>query len=78
MSNGSRNEDWKNSKLNILSHQNVIKKDFFAFLLGTFVRVFRDRYARNKGAAWINYEEIDQMELDEIDEEIKLEFKNKK
>jgi hypothetical protein len=45
--------------------------------IGTFARVFRDRNARNKGAARINYQEIDQMEFDEIDEEIKFECKNK-
>lgn len=41
--------------------------------LGTFVRLFRTDNSRNQIETWINYEEIDQMELAKVDEEIKFE-----
>jgi hypothetical protein len=41
--------------------------------LGTCARLFRTDKSRNQIATWINYEEIDQMDLAEVDEEIKFE-----
>ena len=41
--------------------------------IGTFARVFRGENSRNKGAEWVNTEEIDQDEWDEINNEIKFE-----